>query len=198
MTDLITTTTTATARMHATGAGPAPRGSAAKDYAICAVIFAGAAIAWFGWGQAGQRLGVLLGLGSVLAVLVTVAAAIGIRRTPGVPTMNVDPQARRSYLFWVATEVVLIVAGAILLNRSGHPDLVSAWTLAVVGAHFVPLARAFRLPILRTTAAWCVLAALAAVAAGVSGFLPTPTVAGLAGGLVLVSAALASMRATRR
>ena len=105
---------------------------------------------------------------------------------------------RRSYLFWVVTEVVLIVAGAIVLNRGGHPNLVPAWTLAVVGAHFIPLARAFRLPILRTTAVWCVLAALTAVAAGASDILPTPTVAGLAGGLVLVVAAFASMRAARR
>lgn len=76
MTDLTTSTTHA--HLRTTPTGPSPRGSAAKDNALCAAILAGAAIAWFGWGQAGHRLGTVLGIGSVLAALVTVAAAIGI------------------------------------------------------------------------------------------------------------------------
>ena len=74
-----------------------------------------------------------------------------------------DARLRRGYWQVVAAEVIAIVAGNVALGLGGHPAYAPAWTLLVVGVHFLPLARMFRIPGL--TAAGLVLAAAAAGAA---------------------------------
>jgi hypothetical protein len=43
-------------------------------------------------------------------------------------------------------EIVLIALTAILLSRAGRPLLIPVAIVAIVGAHFLPLARIFRIP----------------------------------------------------
>lgn len=172
-------------------------GSPAKDRVICALIFCVAAVAWFGWGQQGERLSAVPGIGSLLAIGATLVAIGRLRTTPGIPTMSVDAGVRRSYWFWVIAEVVLIVVGATVLSRSGRPELVPVWTLAVVGLHFLPLARVFRMPLLVGAAAGSVAAAAVALPAQALGIAPAPTVAGLLGGAVLLLCGLLGLRPAR-
>lgn len=169
-----------------------------KDTAIAALILAGAASAWFSWGFAGERFAAALGIGMWAAIGTLIAGVVCVRRTPGAPTMATDPQVRRTYWRAVVAEVVAIVAGAFVLNRVGHPEYLPAWTLAVVGLHFLPLARAFGMPLLRWVAAAATLVATAALVSGLAGWLPAPTVAGLGGGLVLLAGALVSLAAVTR
>lgn len=115
MTDLTTSTTHA--HLRTTPTGPAPRGSAAKDNAICAAILAGAAIAWFGWGQAGHRLGAVLGIGSVLAALVTVAAAIGIG-VIWLQERRQEPYAGPTAATAAFFGILLVLAGALTAVRT--------------------------------------------------------------------------------
>lgn len=169
-------------------------GSATKDRAICAVIFCVAAVAWFGWGQQGERIGAVLGLGSLVAVFATLVAIGRLRCAPGAPTMSVDPGVRRTYWTWVLVEIVLIVGGAMLLGWAQRPEFIPVWTLAVVGGHFLPLARAFRMPLLVGAAVASLAAAALAFVAQVLGWAPAPTLAGLLGGAVLLAAGVLGMR----
>lgn len=178
----MTTTTTA-------GAGAATR--VLKDRASMGVVLSIASIAWFGWGSQGQQALGWLRVGMIVAALSLLAAVLLVRRVPGPPTLATDPQARKIYWLSVAAEVVLIVAGALVLGSTGHGVYISTWTLFVVGVHFLPFVRPFSAPILRGTAAGCVVVAAGALWAGLAGWAPAPTVAGAGGGLVLLGFAVA-------
>lgn len=183
---------------RATTHAPERLGSHAKDAAICAAILGGASIAWFGWGQAGQRFVGLLVAGMVLGALALVAAIVATVRTPGPPTMAVDPQVRRTYNLALVAEVAAILAAALLLARAGRSDLLPAVVLVVVGVHFLPLAKAFVLPVVRYAAWASMLVGLVALWAGLAGWLPAATVAGLGGGAVLLVTSVASTLLARR
>lgn len=173
-------------------------GSVRKDTAICGAIFAGASMMWFGWGQQGGELGGLLVAGSLVAITVTALAALNIRRTPGRPTLSVDPRARGIYWGAVLAEVIAIVGSAALLNRAGHPAYLSSVTLAIVGLHFLPMMRAFRIRLLGAVAMACVLIGGAAAGGGLLGWWPAPTAAGLGGGLALLVAGVGCILGSRR
>lgn len=178
---------------------PAPAvASRAKDAAICAAIFAGAGIAWFGWGQLGGRFAGVLIAASIAGSLLLLVSILILVRTPGRPTLSVDPTVRRTYNLALVGEVAAIVIAAALLNRGGLPEYLPAATLAIVGVHFVPLARAFRLPIVGYAAWACLAVSGLAVIAGASGWLPAPTVAGLGGGAALLTCAVALQGRVRR
>lgn len=173
---------------------PSPAHVRAKDRLSMAVVLAAASIAWFGWGHQGLRLEVWLRGGMVAAAIVLVVAILLVRRVPVPPTLATDPQARKVYWAAVIAEVVLIVAGALVLARAGHSVFLSTWVLFVVGIHFLPFVRAFNTPLLRLTALCCVLVAALALWAGLTGWAPAPTVAGAGGGVVLLGFALALTR----
>lgn len=163
----------------------------AKDHASMAVVLAAASIAWFAWGhQGGQAIGWLRG-GMIAGALALIAAIVVMRGIRVPPTLVTDARARKVYWLSVIAEVVLIVGGAVVLNLTGNAIYLSAWTLAVVGVHFLPFVRPFRAPALRWTALACVLVAGVAVWAGIAGFAPAPTVAGAGGGAVLLVFAIA-------
>jgi len=89
------------------------------------------------------------------------------------------------------------VAGAAALEAGGRPAYLPAWILLVVGVHFIPLGRLFRIGAL----AWAGLvlipvAAAAAVTGAVTG-VPPSTVAGVGGGLVCLGCAVACLRGLR-
>ena len=173
-----------------------PATSSGRDLAITALILGVAGLAWFGWGQSGLAEGwaAFLQAGSVAALAVVVAAGVLLRRRPAGPSAMDDPALRRGYWKVVAAEVIAIVAGNVALSAAGRPAYVPAWTLLVVGAHFVPLARMFGTPGL--TAAGLVLAAAAAgaAAAGAAAGVRPSLVAGVAGGVVCVACAAGCLR----
>jgi len=59
------------------------------------------------------------------------------------------PHALRTYAISVVAMLLLFPLGSLLLRRVGYPQLTLPWVVLVVGAHFLPMARAFRAPVLR-------------------------------------------------
>jgi hypothetical protein len=156
---------------------------------IGAAVLAFAGIAWFGWAQDDPPSSWVpyLAAGSVMSALLLVALVILLvrrRGTTGSPMA--DPRVRRGYWLTVAFEVALIVGGNLLLAAVGHPDYDAAWTLFVVGVHFVPLARIFHARGLTLTGVAVAVVAVAAVCLGFATDLAPSAAAGAGGGVVFV------------
>ena len=74
--------------------------------------------------------------------------------------------AMRTYTISVTAMVVAIPVGAaIISNVFSKPDAVLAWVVFVVGAHFVPFASAFALPIFKWLSATLLIVAILGAAA---------------------------------
>jgi hypothetical protein len=71
-----------------------------------------------------------------------------LRTGAGSPGPQPSPDALRTYLVCLVGEVVAIPLGAQVLVRAvGRPELVLPWVVLVVGVHFLPFARTFRVPL---------------------------------------------------
>lgn len=156
---------------------------------IGAAVLALAGIAWFGWAQAGPPSSWVpyLAAGSMVSGLLLVALVVLLvrrRTTTGSPMA--DPRVRRGYWLTVAVEVVLIVAGNLLLAAVGRPDYDAAWTLFVVGVHFVPLAKIFHARGLAIAGVVAAVVAVAAAGIGLASDLAPSAVAGAGGGVVFI------------
>ena len=82
-----------------------------------------------------------------LGVVAFVAVAVLLFRTDDAgPAHELRSGGWQIYRAAVIAEVIALVGGAQLLNRSGHSDLSLPWVVIVVGVHFFPLAWAFRAP----------------------------------------------------
>ena len=108
-------------------------------------VCAGFGALWSVWASAGLPPAAALvcqTAGLVAGGLVLVIALL--RRTSGQDRRG-SGDARRWRRYWAvnAAELVLVVAGAFTLTAARVPTLVIVWTAAVVGAHFVVLARWF-------------------------------------------------------
>lgn len=117
-------------------------------------------------GQLPEPTGLVVRLAGVAAFLVVVW--FGVIRPGAGPASASRPsrQAMRVYWICVLAEVISIPVGANVINRVFHrPDLVVLWVVAVVGAHFIPFAKAFHAPVF-TWLSWTLiaLAALGALA----------------------------------
>lgn len=185
---------------HSDAPDPRPRSLQvrAKDHASMAVVLAVAAIAWFGWGHQGGEFEGWLEVGMAASALAAIAAALIVRRNSAPPSMATEPAVRKVYWLTVVIEVVLIVVGMAVLAQLGIPQYASAWTLLVVGVHFLPFVRLFDAPVLLGVAAACVLVSVTAVGVALAGVAPAPTVAGAGGGVVLLASAIVIMFAVRR
>jgi hypothetical protein len=177
-------------------AGRAAGGPSARDLATTALILGVAGLAWFGWGQAGLAEGAALPLqaGSAAALAVAVAGGLLLRRLRSGSSAMDDARLRRGYWTVVATEVIAIVAGNAALGSAGRPAYIPAWTLLVVGVHFLPLARLFRVPGLSAAGLVLAAAAIGAAAAGAAAGVRPSLVAGVAGGVVCVACAAFCLR----
>ena len=156
---------------------------------IGAAVLAFAGIAWFGWAQADPPPSWVpyLGAGSVVSALLLVALVVLLvrrRTTPG--SAMADPRVRHRYWVTVAVEVVLIGGGNWLLAAVGHPDYDAAWTLFVVGVHFVPLARIFHAGALASVGVVVAVVAVAAAYLGLGSYLAPSAAAGAGAGLVFI------------
>lgn len=167
----------------------------------------------------GQRLGSLIGavggvifvllnagaLGSPLSVVLRIAGAVIFaatvwyavirgRNEPSGP--RPPPEALRVYRLCVVAELVAIPVGAqVLVRVFGRPDLTLVWVVLVVGVHFLPFARAFRVPL------FAVLSTVLIVVALVGGVVTVtltplggPGAGVLAGFILLAFAALGAYR----
>jgi hypothetical protein len=175
-----------------------------RDLAVNTAILGFAAAAWFGWAQQDPPAGwaAFLSVGSVMGMITTAGGAVAAWRSRGpaggAPSAMADPANRRGYHRTVGAEVLACVAGAVLLGRAGAGDYVAPWILFVVGVHFLPLARVFRIRSLVPLAAVCALTAVAAVLIGRDGAAHPSAVAGAGGGLALLVESLASLVSWRR
>jgi hypothetical protein len=156
------------------------------DHAITAIILGFFASAWFGWAHAGVTSGALwLDAGSALAVLIAIAALVTAFRVPRERAAMRDPAQGRRYGIVVGIEFTLIVLGAVVLGVVHHPRWLAVWTLAVVGVHFIPLARPLNTRALYPLGILTCVAALAALVVGVASTVEPATVAGIGGGIAL-------------
>lgn len=156
---------------------------------IGAAVLAFASMAWFGWAQADPPPSWVpwLAAGSVVSFLLLVALVallVRHRTTEGSPMQ--DPRVRRGYWLTVVVEVALIVAGNLILAATGRTGYQAAWTLFVVGVHFVPLARIFRGPGLAVTGVATAIVALVAVWIGIASDLAPSALAGAGGGIIFI------------
>jgi hypothetical protein len=173
--------------------------SRAVDLAITALVLSVAAMAWFGWGQAQPPAGWSPALiaGSFASIAAAVLAGSAMRRLRGAQHSMSEPAVHRAYWRIVGAEGAACLLGAVALTAAGRAPYVPAWILLVVGAHFLPLGRLFRIAELYP--AGYVLAAVA-VAAAITGTVTAvhpSAVAGAGGGLTCLIAALSCVRSSR-
>lgn len=146
-------------------------------------------------GAAGAPWGLLL---RVLGVVLFVAVVVRLVRAPDVP---VRPRGSALRVYWacVAAEVLAIVVGTRLLAGQGLGEYGVAWVAAVVGLHFLPFARAFRLPSFRWLGLGLVaLGALGALAGALGGGeTAVALVSGVGSGLLLTGWAAVPMGGAR-
>lgn len=177
-------------------ARPARTSSTAADLAITALVLSVAAIAWFGWGQARPPASwsPALVAGSVVAVLATVAAVVATRKRRNEAHSMSDPAVHRAYRRIVGAEVAACLIGAATLTATRQPAYVPAWILLVVGAHFLPLGRLFRIAELYPAGYALAAVAVAAAVTGTLTAVQPSAVAGAGGGLACLIAALSCVR----
>ncbi len=176
-------------------------GTPARDLAITGLILGVAGSMWFGWGREDPPSGwsVPLLVGSLAGLCVAVVGGLLVWRLRSGRSAMEDARIRRRWRQIVGLEVVLIVLGNVLLGTSGRPEYAAAWTLFVVGAHFLPMARVFRMPGIGAAGVVLMAVAIGAAVVGMTGSAAPSALAGLGGGLAcLVCGAAYLLRAYRR
>lgn len=148
---------------------------------------------------------VLINAGAVPASLiwrivgaVVFAATICSIVLPG-PQVSPTRAAWRLYGLAVAAMVVAIPVGAAIISNILHrPNAVLVWVVFVVGAHFLPFAHAFGLPIFRWLSASMVLVAvIGAIPALASNSATAAGWTGVVAGFVLLFFSAAGPRLAR-
>jgi hypothetical protein len=170
-----------------------------RDLVETALILSVAAMMWFGWGQARPPHGwsVPLGIGQVAGIAAVIAASVLSWRVRSVaPSMN-EPKIRSTYWRVVAIELAACGLGVATLAIVHQSAYIPAWILLVVGVHFLPLARLFRISdMYRAGLAVSAVAIVAAATGAATGVRPS-AVAGAGGGLVCLVCAVSCMRRIR-
>ncbi|MBK9474679.1 MAG: hypothetical protein IPL94_00160 [Tetrasphaera sp.] len=140
---------------------------------------------------------VLVNAGTVPGSLVwRIAAVIGfvaiawfvVLRGPEMEGAQPSRTALRTYAISVAAMIVAIPVGAtIISNVLDRPDAVLVWVVFVVGAHFLPFARAFGLPVFRwLSVSLVVVSVVGGVSTFISGSTTAPGWTGVVAGFVLL------------
>lgn len=122
-----------------------------------------------------------------------------VLRGPAVDQVRPSRVAVRTYGVCVAAMVVAIPVGAaIISNILDKPDAVVVWMVFVVGAHFLPFAHAFGVPVFRWLAVSLIVVAVVAAVSTLA--FDSVVVAGWTGvvaGFVLLFFAAVGPRLTR-
>lgn len=151
---------------------------------------------------------VLINAGTVPGTLLwRIMAAIGfvaiiwfvVVRGPQVDQVPPTRSALRTYGISVAVMVVAILVGSsILTNVLDRPHAVLVWVVLAVGAHFLPFAHAFHLPVFRWLAgSMVVVAVVGAVPTLASDSATAAGWTGVGAGFVLLFFSAAGPRLTR-
>lgn len=108
---------------------------------------------------------VAIAVGAALLVfcLVRLLATRGIRSVPSPAEAAFRKHAYRWFRVVFAAEIALCAASSIVLANEGHPLWIPIAIALIVGAHFLPLGRVFRVPLYYGTGAFCVLGVLASL-----------------------------------
>jgi hypothetical protein len=168
-----------------------------RSRGIVALIEGFFAFMWFGWGQAKAPswLSMPLLVGSVLGVIVALAGGVVVVRATGQRTPMAEREIRMRYNVIVGVEFLLIGAGAVLLGATGSAIWIPVWVCAVVGVHFIPLARVFPGLRLVPLTVGLTAVALSALVVGLVTTTSPSTVAGPGAGMCLLVAAVATLLA---
>jgi hypothetical protein len=164
------------------------------DRAATAVVLGVASALWLTWGSQDlpqswrTPVAVIAYFGLLLGLM---AGALAWRRRSTGSAMA-DAEGRARYGKAVLAEAVAIVAGIAVLAA-----YLSAWILLVVGVHFLPLARLFRLLELQVCGALLVAVAGAAIVAGATGAVRPGAIAGGIGGLLMIAFGIACLSPRR-
>lgn len=166
------------------------------DLAITALVLSVAAMAWFGWGQAQPPAGWSAPLiaGSCVSIAAVLLAGVTAWRYRRDEQLMNDPAVRRGYWLIVSVEVAACALGVAVLAATGQAAYFPAWILLVVGVHFLPLGRLFRIAELYPAGLAASAAAGAAAVTGAVTAVAPSAVAGAGGGLACLVAALSCAR----
>jgi hypothetical protein len=175
-----------------------------RSRGIVALIEGFFAFMWFGWGQAEAPswLSLPLLVGSCLGAIVALVGGVVAVRATGQRTAMAEREIRLRYNVIVGVEFLLIGVGVGVLGHTGSTRWIPVWVCAVVGVHFLPLARVFP-GLFLVPLAWAlgagrwapVAVALSALVLGLAPLTSPSTVTGPGAGLCLVAAAVATLLA---
>ncbi|CAG7634522.1 hypothetical protein Rwratislav_40605 [Rhodococcus wratislaviensis IFP 2016] len=158
------------------------------------------AAAWFGWAMAVPTPGVLTALLNIGAVagLIVVVLGIGVAvHSPAESSAMTDRAVRRRYVTVVVVEVLVLVAGAVVLALAGLTEWTPVWVCAVVGVHFVPLASIFGESSLTVLGVLLGAVATGGLVLGLSTNAAPSTVVGTGAGLCLLAFAVIAVAGKR-
>ncbi len=150
------------------------------------------ATAWFSWadGTAPEGLSGWLRLGAYAALAVAVAGAVNAAARRSAPRAPRDRSADRRYLIVVLAEFAVAGIGAAVLNAGDHAGYTPAFVGAVVGLHFLPLARILHDPLLVGLGVATTLIAVVAAVVEATTDTTAGTVAGTGIGALLLAYAV--------
>lgn len=167
------------------------------------VVMTTLGLGWAFLGVSGAALPPLaraaLAAGAVAAAVTVMVTAM--RSLRGLPARagrarRVSPNAGRSYGLINVAQTVVVVLAVLALLRAGQAGLIPAVTCAVVGAHFLPLARIFDLPLYRWSGLLLILTAVVGALVSLQGMDagPARAVVGSLAALVLWGTSIAVAR----
>lgn len=167
----------------------------ARDALTIGLIFGVFGFGWFGWAQEDppQAWRPRLGAGSVACGLMAIGSGIALYLNRDAETFFAGRDAGLAMGLQVGIEVVIGLAGALVLIKRGLGRYLAAWICAVVGVHFVPLAVMFANPVLVVPAVAMVVVAVLAVRWGSRTGRTVSAVTGVGAGLTLGLTGLAHL-----
>lgn len=164
-----------------------------RDAAATSVVFGFFASSWFGWAQERppRRWRPGLVAGAVVSLLVTAFGAYQLWENWNTATA-LDRTTSILFGVVVATQVIMIGVGSLVLSRRGRAELISALVALVVGVHFIPLAFLLDDPMLYGVAAALMAAAPVSVIVARRQSVAISAITGVAAGsILLLGAAIA-------
>jgi hypothetical protein len=151
--------------------GRAPLRGRAQAIVVCAVM----GFAWAMSASANQNSALALPV-RVGSIVVAVVLLVGARRLRGVadqfgPTVRDAgvSKSRSHFHLVIGAEIAAVALTVMILARTGHEQWIPAGICAVVGLHFLPLARTFSMPSYYATGAALCLVTVATVVAAALG-----------------------------
>jgi hypothetical protein len=165
-----------------------------RDATATAAVFGFFASVWFGWAQEQPpaRWRPLLIAGTVVSLLTALAGGV-LTWLRWDETTVFDADTSIAFGIVVAIELVLAVAGVMVLALVRKLELAAAWVAFIVGLHLFPVAVLLEFWLLYPVAAAVTVAAAVAVPVARSRSIAVSAVTGVSAGTILLTAGLASL-----